>query len=322
MKKRYLSVFATAMILSVSTAVHAKQLTLGHAMSLDNAAHKGMVIFAEKVKEKSGGDLTIKIFPNAQLGSERDQAEQVVTGAINMAKINGSLAESFEPTFTVIAIPYLFNDPEHMRKFIRSDVAEELLQSSKGKGFLGLTFYDSGSRSFYAAKPIKTPADLNGMKVRVPESPTMMEMINLLGAKATPMPFTEIYTGLQQGVIDAAENNVSSLVEMRHTEVAKFYSMDQHTISPDLIIISEATWNDLSDEERAILKEAAFESMEEEIKIWDEIESANVGKAKELGVTFVEVDKAKFKEKVKPMLDEAASDPKLGYYVEKIQAME
>lgn len=300
----------------------AKQLTLGHAMSLDNAAHKGMVIFADKVKEKSNGDLTIKIFPNAQLGSERDQAEQVVTGAIDMAKINGSLAESFEPTFKTISIPFLFNDPEHMRKFMKSDIAQDMLNSSKGKGFIGLTFYDSGSRSFYAKKPIKTPDDLAGMKIRVPESPTMMQMISLLGAKATPLPFTEVYTGLQQGVIDAAENNVSSLVEMRHSEVAKFYSMDQHTMSPDLIIISENSWNALTDDQRKILKEAAAESLDEEIKLWDKIENANVEKAKKMGVTFVEVDKAKFKQKVQPMLDEALKDPKLSDYIKRIQAIE
>ncbi|RCS69963.1 TRAP transporter substrate-binding protein [Vibrio casei] len=299
----------------------AKTLTLGHAMSLDNAAHKGMVIFADKVKEKSNGELTVKIFPNAQLGSERDQAEQVVTGAIDMAKINGSLAESFEPTFKVISIPFLFRSSEHMRSFMRSDAAEELLNSSKGKGFIGLTFYDSGSRSFYAKKPIKTPDDLAGLKIRVPESPTMMKMISLLGAKATPLPFTEVYTGLQQGVIDAAENNVSSLVEMRHSEVAKFYSMDQHTMSPDLIIISENTWANLSEKERKIMKEAAAESLEEEIKIWDKTENANIEKAKKMGVTFVEVDKAKFQEKVKPMLDDAKKDPKLSYFIDKIQAI-
>ncbi|OEF27380.1 TRAP transporter substrate-binding protein [Vibrio rumoiensis] len=319
MKKLVLPLIVASLFTSLN--VSAKQLTLGHAMSLDNAAHKGMVIFADKVKEKSNGELTVKIFPNAQLGSERDQAEQVVTGAIDMAKINGSLAESFEPTFKVISIPFLFNNPEHMRAFMKSDAAEELLNSSKGKGFVGLTFYDSGSRSFYAKKPIKTPDDLAGLKIRVPESPTMMQMISLLGAKATPLPFTEVYTGLQQGVIDAAENNVSSLVEMRHSEVAKFYSMDQHTMSPDLIIISESTWGNLTDAERKIVKEAAAESLDEEIKIWDQTENANVEKAKKMGVTFVEVDKDKFKEKVKPMLDEAKKDPNLNYYIEKIQAI-
>ncbi len=319
MKKGLLSLLALSICASAS--VSAKTLTLGHAMSLDNAAHKGMVIFADKVEEMSGGDLKVRIYPNAQLGSERDQAEQVVTGAIDMAKINGSLAESFEPTFKTISIPFLFNDTDHMRNFMRSDLADELLLSSQGKGFIGLTFYDSGSRSFYADKPIRTPEDLNGLKIRVPESPTMMEMIRLLGARATPMPFTEIYTGLQQGVIDAAENNVPSLVEMRHSEVAKYYSMDEHSMAPDLIIISEATWGRLDEKEQGILKKAALESLDEQINIWDESVAENMKKAADLGVTFVDVDKEQFREKVKPMLDSALQDPTLGYYVEKIQSL-
>jgi len=319
MKKILLPLVASLLL---APSVYAKtQLTLGHAMSLESAAHKGMVIMADKVKAMSDGDLTIRIFPNAQLGSERDQAEQVVTGAISMAKINGGLAESFEPTFQVNSIPYLFDSIPHMRKFMKSDVAEEMLVSSKGKGFIGLTFYDSGTRSFYAKKPIKSPADLAGMKVRVPESPTMMEMIRLLGGKATPMPFTEIYTGLQQGVIDGAENNVSSLVEMRHSEVAKFYSVDQHSMAPDVIIISESAWNDLTPAQQKILKTAASESLDEQIKIWDETENANAAKAVKLGVTFVEVDKSSFQAAVKPMLDKAKQDPKLGYFVEKIQGL-
>ncbi|MEI6897795.1 MAG: TRAP transporter substrate-binding protein [Psychromonas sp.] len=319
MMKKILLPLMTTLLLTPS--VYAKQLNLGHAMSLESAAHKGMVIMAEKVKAMSNGDLTIRIFPNAMLGSERDQAEQVVTGAIDMAKINGGLAESFEPTFKVNAIPYLFRDIPHMRKFMKSDIAQEMLGASKGKGFIGLTFYDSGTRSFYAKKPIKSPADLKGMKVRVPESPTMMEMIRLLGGKATPMPFTEIYTGLQQGVIDGAENNVSSLVEMRHSEVAKFYSVDQHSMAPDVIIISESTWASLTPAQQKILKTAADESLDEQIKIWDKTENAMTVKAKELGVTFVKVDKSKFIEAVKPMLDAAKKDAKLGYYVEKILAL-
>ena len=318
MKKLLLPLMASLLL---APSVYAKQLNLGHAMSLESAAHQGMVIMAEKVKEKSNGKLTIKIFPNGQLGSERDQAEQVITGAIDMAKINGGLAESFEPTFKVNALPFLFRDIPHMRKFMRSDVAEEMLQSSKGKGFIGLTFYDSGTRSFYAKKPINSPADLKGMKVRVPESPTMMEMIRYLGGKATPIPFTEVYTGLQQGVIDGAENNISSLVEMRHSEVAKFYSMDQHLMTPDVIIISERAWNGLSANEQKILKEAAKESLEEQIKIWDATDDMNKAKGIKSGVTFVEVDKAPFRAAVKPMIDAAKQDPKLAYYINKIEAL-
>ncbi|MPW31859.1 DctP family TRAP transporter solute-binding subunit [Agarivorans sp. B2Z047] len=319
MKKILVTLVATSVL--AAFGANAKTLTLGHAMNLDSAAHAGMVIFADKVKEKSGGDMNVKIFPNGMLGSERDQAEQVVTGALDMAKINGSLAESFEPTYKAISIPYLFRDSNHMHTFMRSESAEKLLVSSKGKGFIGITLYDSGSRSFYSSKPINTPEDLVGLKIRVPESPTMMEMVRLLGARATPVPFTEVYTALQQGVIDAAENNISSLVEMKHSEVAKFYAMDQHMMTPDLIMISEATWGSLKPEQQKIVKEAALESMEEEIKIWAATDGKNMKIAKESGVTFIEVDTSKFREKVLPMIDEAKSDPDLKYYIDSIESM-
>ncbi|MEH0665994.1 TRAP transporter substrate-binding protein [Vibrio scophthalmi] len=319
MKQTILTVAAASMILAFGA--QARTLTLGHAMNLESAAHAGMEIFAAKVKEKSNGEMDVKIFPNGMLGSERDQAEQVVTGAIDMAKINGSLAESFEPTYKAISIPFLFRDADHMHTFMRSETAQQLLQSSEGKGFIGLTLYDSGSRSFYSSKPIQTPDDLAGLKVRVPESPTMMEMVRLLGARATPVPFTEVYTALQQGVIDAAENNISSLVEMKHSEVAKYYSMDQHMMTPDLIMISEVTWSSLNDAQKAIVREAAAESMEEEIKIWADIDSKNKKLAETLDVKFVEVDKDKFREKVAPMLDSAKQDPVLGTYIEAIQKL-
>ncbi|GLO63618.1 C4-dicarboxylate ABC transporter substrate-binding protein [Vibrio sp. MACH09] len=319
MKKTLITLVATSVLSTF--AVNAKTLTLGHAMNLDSAAHAGMVIFADKVKEKSAGDINVKIFPNGMLGSERDQAEQVVTGALHMAKINGSLAESFEPTYKAISIPYLFRDSNHMHTFMRSEAAEKLLKSSEGKGFIGLTLYDSGSRSFYSAKPINTPEDLAGLKIRVPESPTMMEMVRLLGARATPVPFTEVYTALQQGVIDAAENNISSLVEMKHSEVAKFYAMDQHMMTPDLIMISENAWNELTAEQQKIVKEAALESMEEEIKIWAATDDKNMKIAKESGVTFIEVDTSKFREKVLPMIETAKKDPVLKEYINSIEAM-
>ncbi|NLS13763.1 TRAP transporter substrate-binding protein [Vibrio sp. SM6] len=319
MNKKCLALTAASVLLAFG--VNAKTLTLGHAMNIESAAHAGMTIFAEKVKQKSNGEMDVRIFPNGMLGSERDQAEQVVTGAIDMAKINGSLAESFEPSYSVISIPFLFRDASHMHQFIRSEAAEKLLNASKGKGFIGVTLYDSGSRSFYSSKPIKTPDDLAGLKVRVPESPTMMEMVRLLGAKATPVPFTEVYTALQQGVIDAAENNISSLVEMKHSEVAKYYSLDQHMITPDLIMISESTWGSLTPAQQKIVKEAALESMEEEIKIWAEIDNRNMEVAKKSGVEFIEVDKKLFADKVKPMLAGAKQDPNLRYYIDAIEGM-
>nr|WP_319485550.1 TRAP transporter substrate-binding protein [uncultured Cohaesibacter sp.] len=317
MNKLILAFVASSLV--ALTSAQARNLTLGHAMSTDNAQHQGMQVFADLVKEKSNGELTVQIFPNAQLGSERDQAEQVINGALDMAKINGSLAESFEPTLKVMGLPFLFRDTDHQRAFMRSDVAWDLMQESKGKGFIGLSLLDSGARSFYGHKPFHTPADLKGLKIRVPESQTSMRMIELLGGNATPMPWTEIYTGLQQGIMDAAENSISSLVEARHAEVAKHFSKDEHTMTPDIILISEATWTSLSEAEQGVLRDASLEALDKEIELWASNEAANVEKAKEIGVQFYDVDKAAFREAVKPMIDDALNDPKLGDYVRRIQ---
>ena len=314
------------MALSLSVAlcgfisnVEARELKLGHNMTETHAQHKGMMLFADLLKEKSGGKLTLKVFPNGQLGSERDQAEQVITGALDMAKINGSLAEAFEPNLGVMSIPFLFRNEEHMKNFMLSDVAKELIESSRGKGFIGLTLYDAGSRSFYAKKPILKPEDLNGLKMRVPESKMMMNMVSLLGGQPTPMSWSEIYTGLQQGVIDGAENSVSSIVEMRHAEICKHYSKNEHTMTPDIVFISEATWGSLSADEQKWVREASRESLVAQIKFWEEGESANVEKAKQMGVTFHEVDKAPFREKTKPIIEEIMKNPVLGGFVTKIQ---
>lgn len=314
-------VAAVAVLGALPPAAEARELKLGHSMTEEQAQHKGMVKLAELVKQMSGGDLTIRIFPNGQLGSEREQAEQLVTGALDMAKINGSLAESFEPAYKVMGIPFLFRDEAHMKAFMRSDIAWDLMQSSKGKGFVGLSLLDAGSRSFYAKKPILKPSDLDGLKMRVPESPTMMSMVKLFGGQPTPMSWSEIYTGLQQGIIDGAENSVSSIVEMRHAEIAKHYSYDQHTMTPDVILISEDTWDTLTPKQQGILREAAKQALEAQIGFWEQGEAANIEKAKAMGVVFHEVDKAPFREKTRPILDAALKDPTLGGFVRRIQAL-
>lgn len=304
---------------SMSVSLYAQTLTLGHAMSTDSAVHQGMLVFAERVKQRSNGELTIHISPNAEQGSERVLTEKVITGQLALAKINGSLAESYAPVFKTISIPYLFRNTAHMRTFLHSHTAQEMLDSTTDKGFRGLTFYDSGSRSFYSNKPIKTPQDMQGLTVRVPKSPTMLEMVELLGAKAIAMPYTKVYQGLKEGLVDSAENNLSSLVEMKHANVVKYYSIDQHTMTPDILIISEKVWRTLSFKQQTVLKLAAIDSLEQEIKLWDKTEKQNIAKAQLMGIHFVSVDKLAFKEKMRPIMEKARNNPDIAPYIEQIQ---
>ena len=225
-----------------------------------------------------------------------------------LAKSNAAELEAFEPLYSVFNLPYIFKNEAHFYDVLTSDIGEEILNASKDKGFIGITYYDAGSRSFYAGKAIKTPDDLKGMKIRVQPSPTAVKMVELLGANPTPIAFGELYTALQQGVVDGAENNESALVDNRHGEVSKFYSYDRHTMIPDVLVMSTKDWDKLTPEQQQAIKKAARESMMLQKQLWAENTEKVIKEAKEkLGVTFVEdVDTAAFAEKVLPMHEEAA----------------
>lgn len=289
-------------------AADARELRLSHNQGPDHPVHKSMEMMAERVSELTDGELTIAISPNAQLGNQRESLELVQAGVLDMAKSNASELEAFEPLYGVLNVPYIFEDRDHFYKALTGEPGEAILQASTDKGFIGLTYYDAGARSFYANKPITQPSDLSGMKIRVQPSPTAIRMIELLGASPTPLPFGELYTALQQGVVDGAENNETALVTARHGEVAKFYSKDGHTRIPDVLVISSATWDGLPEEQKSALKQAAMESMEFHKDLWTkEIEAAIEQAKSEMNVEFVDVDNAPFAETTKSIKEEAAA---------------
>lgn len=324
MKKKALSLIIGGLVAAVSVGASAKTvLKLSHNNDKTHPVHISMQYMADEVKKASDGDLIIRIYPNSQLGNQRESMELLQAGSLDMAKSNASELEAFEPTFAAFNVPYLFKNSDHYYKVLQDgDVGQKILNNSAGKGFIGLTYYDAGARSFYAKKPIKTPADLKGMKIRVQPSPSALEMVKLLGASPTPLAFGELYTALQQGVVDGAENNQTALTLMRHGEVAKFFSEDEHTIIPDVLVISEKTWAKLTPEQQKIMKEAADKSMMYHKDLWVEMTAKEVKEAKEkLGVEFVTVDKQPFIDAVKPMHDKAQNDPVIGQYIEKIDAL-
>ena len=230
--------------------------------------------------------------------------------------------EAFEPLYSVFNLPYIFKNEAHFYDVLTSDIGEEILNASKDKGFIGITYYDAGSRSFYAGKPIKTPDDLKGMKIRVQPSPTAVKMVETLGANPTPIAFGELYTALQQGVVDGAENNESALVDNRHGEVSKYYSYDRHTMIPDVLVMSTKDWDKLTPEQQAAIKKAGRESMMLQKDLWKENTDKVIKEAKDkLGVTFVEdVDTAAFAAKVLPMHEDAAkSSEKMADLIKRIK---
>jgi tripartite ATP-independent transporter DctP family solute receptor len=282
-----------------------KVLKLAHGLDTNHPVHKAMVFMAEKVAEKSAGRLRMDIYPSEQLGSERECIEQLQIGALDMTKTSSSPLESFIPQVKVLGLPYLFRDSEHYWRVLLGPVGKELLAAGQNVGLKGLCFYDAGARSFYTRKRlVNTPADLAGMKIRVQKSNMAIKMIEAMGASATPIDWGELYTSLQQGVVDGAENNPPSFYTSLHYEICKYYILDEHTRPPDVLLISTVVWNKLSPGFQTILQQAAGESVAFQRQLWAQKEKENLQQVEKGGVTIIRPDKKPFRDAVKSMWDE------------------
>ena len=306
------------------TGVEEKTFKLAHNMSEDHPVHIALEDFSKKVEEKSDGKMKVEIFANGVLGAEKEVLEQLQGGAVDMTKVSAAALESFAPEYAVFSLPYLFVSKDHFYKSMESEAVQKLYLANKDKKFVGLTYYDSGARSFYTKdKAINKPEDLKGLKIRVQDSPTAIDMVKLLGGNATPMAYGEVYTALQAGVIDGAESNETALTTGKHGEVAKEFSINEHTMIPDILVMSSTTWDSLSEEQQKILTEAAGSSTEYQKELWNKaIEEAKTEAESKMGVKFNEVDKAPFIEKVEPMHEEySKKNPKIKEIMDAIEAL-
>lgn len=297
-------------------------LKLGHNLAEDHAVHIELTKFAEDVAAKSNGSIKITIFPNGTLGSEADMISQIQNSALDMAKVSASTLGNFSKLYNAYSVPYVFNDKDHYYNVMDGEITEEIFASTEGDGFVGLTWLDSGSRSFYTAdKAIRTPEDLKGLKIRTMDSQMAIDMMTALGGSATVMGYSDIYTGLQQGVVDGAENNVTALRD--HGEVSKYYSFDEHTRIPDVVVLSAKVWNSMSADQQAVLKECAKAATDEYKVAWENFENEVLDKAvNEFGVELVrDVDTAAFQAACQSIYDGLkSSDPEVYGIVERIQA--
>jgi tripartite ATP-independent transporter DctP family solute receptor len=299
-----------------------RRIKIGHGLDQSHPVHKAMIYMAEVAAKKSDGKIQITVYPSQQLGTERECLELLQIGSLGMTKVSSSVLEGFAPNFKVFSLPYIFRDDKHKFDFYESDLGKSLLQSTEKFWLRGLCYYDAGSRSFYTkTKPILTPDDLAGMKIRTQESPTSVKLVNTLGGSATPISWGELYTALQQGVVDGAENNPPSFYTSKHFEVCKYYSLDEHTSVPDVLLISTVVWQDLSDQEKQWVQEAADESYEHEKKLWREATTEALEKVQEAGVEIFYPDKSLFEEKVKPLIEEFKSDNEIFELIQKIKAI-
>lgn len=302
-----------------SHAMERVTLKLAHNLDTNHVVHQALAQMAKEISTASDGKMKLRIYPGGQMGGPRETLELLQNGALDMTKASASEMEPFSPAFSIFSLPYLFKDQAHFNKVIYGPVGESMMAQTRDKGFVSIAAYVAGTRSFYANKPIHTPADMKGMKIRVVATPTTIKLIELLGAAPAPIPFGEVYTALQQGVIDGAENNEPSYVQTRHVEVAKFYAEDQHTSVPDFLVISSKVLDKLSDEQKAILTTAAKHSETYEQELWDKEVAVSRKQATDAGATFIQVDKEAFRTALAPLYDDFRKDPVRVEWLTKIE---
>lgn len=278
----------------------------------------------DMLKERSNGRICIEVFHSAQLGEEKDTIEQTQFGVIDMNRVSlGPFNNIIEET-QVPSLPYIFRSVEHMHKVMDGAVGQQILDAFTGHDLVGLAFYDSGSRSFYNSQhPIASMADLSGMKFRVMQSDMFVDMVSALGANATPMPYGEVYSSIQTGVIDGAENNWPSYDSSGHFEVAKYYTLDQHLIVPEVLVMSKASFEKLSAEDQELVRQAARDSVPVMRELWSAREKVSEQRVRDAGVEIItDIDKTPFIEAMVPVYEKYVTSPTLKKMVADIQAVE
>jgi tripartite ATP-independent transporter DctP family solute receptor len=330
MKKIFVLVLALGMLGSAALfagggggeADEAKPIVmkLGETHAADYPTTMGDQRFADLVKERTNGRIIIEVYPAKQLGEETAVIEQVQIGAIEFTRVSVSPMAAFYKSFDALQMPYLYRNADHMWTVLNGPIGERFLKSVEAANFVGLCYYDGGQRSFYTKPPVTKPDDLRGLKIRVQESALMVGLVESFGAVAQPMPFGEVYSALQTGVIDGAENNFPSYDTTGHYEVAKYYIMDSHTRVPEILVASKIVFDKLSPEDQEIIKKAAKDSVEYQKKLWAEKVEVSRKKVEAAGCTITEVaDNSAWQAAVQPMYDELSAE--LQAVVEEIRAV-
>lgn len=287
--------------------------------TVDAVKHMG-----ELVAERTDGRICIEVYHSAQLGEEKDTIEQTQFGVIDMNRVSLGPFNNIIPETQVPSLPYIFRSVEHMHHVMDGEIGQEILDAFQAHDLVGLAFYDGGSRSFYNSQhPVTSLDDLSGMKFRVMQSDIFVAMVDALGAKATPMPYGEVYSSIQTGAIDGAENNWPSYESSGHYEVAGYYTLDEHLIVPEVLVMSKMTWDSLSAEDQEIVRQAAKESVPVMRELWQAREAASEEKVRAAGNEIVtDIDKTPFIEAMVPVYEEFVTDETLKDLVARIQATE
>jgi len=319
-----MTLVATLSCMAVSASAPAREFRTADTQNEDYPTVLALNYMGRLITERTGGRHRIVVFHSRQLGEEKETLEQTRAGAIDLNRTNVALIGTLVPTVNVLAMPFLFRSLEHLQKVLDGPIGTEILNSFEAHGFVGLTFYDSGARSIYnSVRPIRSIDDLNGMRVRVQQSEQMSAMIRALGAEPVELPYGQVLTGLSTKLIDGAENNWPSFVTTNHYKFAGFYTLTEHTMSPEVLVMSQKAWSSLSPEDQKIFREAALRSSRFMREKWRDLEERSRKRAEDAGVRIItDIDRKPFEAAMAGIYAKAKRDPAMAELIERISKVE
>lgn len=299
-----------------------KTFSLPHVLNTDHPVHKALVRFAEEVKTRSNGTIIIKIQPGGTLGNEQELCDNVSNDTDAFTKISSTILETKTELAKIYSLPYLFRDADHLWKVLDGEIGKELLDMALAQNLKGICYFDAGARSFYTKTKVATPSDLRGIKIRVQKSVMMQKLVETLGASPQQIAFSELYTALDTGVVQGAENNIPSYYTQRHYKVTPYFVFDEHVCIPDILLMSAQRWNRLTPDERKIIMDSAEVAKAFQKELWIEDNREQIEKMKAEGVTFTYLEnKDAFIEATRPVYDEFKGT-EIMTYVERIRAVQ
>lgn len=303
-----LSITWLMLVTNCDNSRSSRLLRIGHVLDINSPVHKAMIYFGERLESYSDGSIKLKVYPSSQLGNEREILELLQLGSLDIAKVSSAVLENFVPEMGVFSLPYLFRDSKHLWQCLNGPIGKDLLLKGEKFWLRGLCYYDAGFRSFFLKnKAVEVPEDLNGLKIRVMRSNLQIRTINMLGGNATPLAFSELYSALQQGVVDGAEGNPPTFYQKRFYDHCKYLVLDEHSSPPDVLLISTHTWAKLNERERAWVEKAIEESVVYQRKLWNQMTLMVYEEVEKSGVEIFKPEKKRFLNKVHPIYNDLKS---------------
>ena len=321
---RTVAIIAALFLTAVSASAIAREFRAADTQNEDYPTVQALRYMGSLIAESSGGRHQIRVFHSRQLGEEKETIEQTRVGAIDLNRTNVAPIGAFVPAMNVLAMPFLFRSIEHLQKVLDGPIGSEILNSFEPFGFVGLAFYDSGARSIYnSVRPVRSIADMKGLRLRVQQSELMSDMIRALGAEPVELPYGQVLTGLSTKLIDGAENNWPSFVTTDHYKYAGYYTLTEHTMSPEVLVMSRTAWESLSSEDRVIFRDAARRSSQFMHEKWRDLELQSRRRAEAAGVTIVtDIDRKPFEAAMAEIYAKMQSDPALAELIDRIRRVE